>query len=78
MTRRTGSPPPYERRSGTDRRKVDRGPPDGRERRVTLEPRKPIVMEIEMSASEWARLNEQVTIEPPKQDKKPRGGGPAA
>ena len=39
-----------------DRRKVDRGSPTGRERRVGMEPRKPEISEIEISPSEWAEL----------------------
>lgn len=52
------------RRAGADRRKVDKGPPRGRERRVSLEPRKPDVIERELTPSEWAALQEQVS--PPK------------
>ena len=55
---------PAERRSGRDRRKVDKGSPTGRERRVSLEPRKPEITEIEVSPSEWAALQEQVRPEP--------------
>ncbi|HET9978169.1 MAG TPA: hypothetical protein VFQ20_12070 [Burkholderiaceae bacterium] len=52
------------RRTGADRRKIDKGPPRGRERRVSLEPRKPDVFERELTPSEWAVLQEQVS--PPK------------
>lgn len=55
MTRRRPPSPP-ERRSGVDRRKKDVGPPVGRDRRVSIEPRKPDVQEIEMTPSEWASL----------------------
>jgi len=48
------------RRTGVDRRKVDKGPPGGRERRVSLEPRKPDVVERELTPSEWATLQEQL------------------
>ena len=46
-----------ERRGGEDRRKVDNGPPGKHERRRSLEPRRPDVVEREMSDSEWAALN---------------------
>jgi hypothetical protein len=46
-----------DRRSGADRRKVDVGPPDKLERRRTLEPRKPDVVELDMSNSEWGALD---------------------
>jgi hypothetical protein len=49
-----------------DRRKVDKGPPGGRERRVSLEPRKPDVIERELTPSEWATLQEQLPT--PKKD----------
>lgn len=55
-----------ERRSGHDRRKVDKGSPTGRERRVSLEPRKPEITEIEVTPSEWAALQEQTRPEPPR------------
>jgi hypothetical protein len=45
-----------DRRSGPDRRKQDLGPPAKRERRRSLESRKPDVTEIEMSASDWGAL----------------------
>jgi hypothetical protein len=45
-----------DRRSGVDRRKVDAGPPTRHERRRNLESRKPDVVEIEMSNSEWGAL----------------------
>jgi hypothetical protein len=54
--------PPSERRKGPDRRKVDKGPPPGRrERRVGAEPRQPEVQELEVSSSEWARLQEEMS-----------------
>jgi hypothetical protein len=54
-----GTPAPrVERRSGVDRRKVDKGPPDRRERRRGIEPRKPEVVEREPTPSEWAILQE--------------------
>ena len=54
------SPPASERRTGQDRRKVDRGSPTGRERRVGMEPRKPEITEIEVTPSEWAALEAQL------------------
>ena len=50
---------PTNRRSGTDRRRADRGAPQGPERRVGLEPRKPEVTEVEISESDWARLQDE-------------------
>jgi hypothetical protein len=55
-----GARPPVERRSGGDRRKIDKGPPRGRERRVQMEPRKPEVAEVEVTPSEWAALHDAV------------------
>ena len=46
-----------ERRSGEDRRKLDQGPPGKHERRRSMEPRKPEVVELDMTDSEWAALN---------------------
>jgi hypothetical protein len=60
------SPPSDDRRSGRDRRKVDKGPPGGRERRVSLEPRMPEVTESEMTPSEWDRLQELPAVPPKK------------
>ena len=50
--------PRAERRAGKDRRKAEIGPPSRHERRTTLEARKPQVIELEMSASEWAMLGD--------------------
>ncbi len=58
--------PASDRRTGQDRRKVDRGSPTGRERRVGMEPRKPEISEIEITPSEWAALEEQ--LKPPRKD----------
>lgn len=55
----TRKSPPTDRRQGADRRKADKGPPRGRERRISVEPRKPDVQELEVSSSEWARLQEE-------------------
>jgi hypothetical protein len=46
-----------DRRSGVDRRKVDIGPPAGKpERRRSVEARKPEVVELDMTNSEWTAL----------------------
>jgi hypothetical protein len=55
-----------DRRSGADRRQDDKGPPKGtRERRVSVEPRKPDVQEVEISPSDWASLTDLPTPKPP-------------
>lgn len=72
LVNRRRPPPPEERRSGADRRKVDKGPPGGRERRVTIEPRKPDVREVELTPSEWAALTA------PPSPAAPSADGPAA
>jgi hypothetical protein len=47
------------RRKGVDRRCVDAGPPPGvRDRRVSVEPRKPEVHEVTLTPSEWDTLRE--------------------
>jgi hypothetical protein len=51
--------PPMDRRSGSDRRGVDAPPPGKRERRRGLEARKPEVVELDMTNSEWAALNQE-------------------
>jgi len=53
----TPQPVPTERRSGPDRRRVDIGPPGKHERRRDVESRKPDVVELDMSLSEWMALN---------------------
>jgi hypothetical protein len=51
------SPARPDRRRGSDRRKVDKGPPAGtRDRRVHMEARKPEVQEVDISPSDWASL----------------------
>lgn len=61
-----------DRRSGADRRKVDKGPPAGvRERRVQMEPRQPDVQEVEISPSDWASLTDLPPPPPPKPPKAP-------
>ena len=57
--------PRLERRNGMDRRRVNLGPPAGtRERRVSLESRKPLVEEIALSASDWVRFDAAVPLKP--------------
>jgi hypothetical protein len=46
-----------DRRRGDDRRLVEGQPPGKHDRRRHVEPRKPEVVELEMSSSEWAALN---------------------
>ncbi len=46
--------PASDRRNGVDRRRVDKGPPGKRERRRSLEARKPEVQEVEMTNSQWS------------------------
>jgi hypothetical protein len=62
-----------ERRSGTDRRRADKGPPGRADRRRVVEPRKPEVAELNVSDSEWGALTEQAFPAPatkkPPQDK---------
>lgn len=56
-----------DRRTGADRRKADQGPPKGtRERRVSVEPRKPEVQELDLSASDWAALDSVLPPDPKK------------
>ncbi len=50
-------PGPSDRRSGVDRRKADVEYP-GKDRRRGLESRKPEVVELDMSNSEWTALNQ--------------------
>jgi hypothetical protein len=45
-----------DRRSGVDRRQVDKDPPGHRERRRHVEARKPEVVELDLSDSDWAAL----------------------
>ena len=47
-----------DRRSGDDRRHVEGEPPGRHDRRRRVESRKPEVVELDMSSSEWAALNE--------------------
>jgi hypothetical protein len=49
-------PVTMERRKGVDRRQKDVEGQIGRERRRSVEPRKPEVIELNLTASEWALL----------------------
>jgi hypothetical protein len=47
-----------DRRSGLDRRVEDKGPPGKSDRRRLIEARKPEVVELELSDSDWAALTQ--------------------
>jgi hypothetical protein len=47
-----------ERRSGTDRRVADNLPPGKADRRRSVDSRKPEVVELDMSNSEWTALSQ--------------------
>jgi hypothetical protein len=66
------APPATDRRAGADRRHVDVPLPAGkRDRRRALEARRPDVVEIDMSQSEWAALSDlPAPPVPPKPSKK--------
>lgn len=49
--------PTVERRSGHDRRRRDQLPPDGHERRRTVEPRQPEIIELDFTPSQWGALS---------------------
>jgi hypothetical protein len=51
--------PHAERRSGQDRRRREATPPGGWERRRNVEPRKPEVIELEISPSQWDALQSE-------------------
>ena len=51
-------PSPTERRVGSDRRKVDMLPPSKVDRRRSVDSRKPDVVELDMSNSEWSALTQ--------------------
>ena len=59
-----GVAPRNDRRSGTDRRKVDTPRKGLPERRRNLESRQPDVVEIEMTTSEWGTLREDSKAPP--------------
>jgi hypothetical protein len=48
--------PGFDRRSGLDRRVEDKGPPGKSDRRRLIEPRKPEVVELQLTDSDWAAL----------------------
>jgi hypothetical protein len=48
---------PSDRRSGRDRRQQDIPPPRGWERRRRVEPRRPEVVELELTPSQWDALH---------------------
>jgi hypothetical protein len=50
--------PGFDRRSGLDRRVEDKGPPGKSDRRRMIEARKPEVVELELSDSDWATLTQ--------------------
>lgn len=50
--------PPADRRSGKDRRRKELLPPGNPERRRSIEPRQPDVVELELSPSQWAELEQ--------------------
>lgn len=56
--------PVKERRSGVDRRRVDLDVDDRPERRRGVEARKPDVIELEMTRSEWLALSTDEPVEP--------------
>lgn len=63
-----------DRRSGVDRRRVDKGPPGRVERRRVVEPRKPEVAELNLTDSEWGALSEQAFPAPaPKKPPEDKG-----
>jgi hypothetical protein len=71
MVQRGGATKPVpERRSGKDRRKMETQAIKGRERRRNIEPRKPFVTELDMSATEWGELQELANV--PAAPKRPK------
>ena len=51
-----------ERRLGNDRRRRDSAPPASWERRRSIEPRKPEVVEMEMTPSQWDALDGSASL----------------
>ncbi|HMO48091.1 MAG TPA: hypothetical protein PKB14_18925 [Rubrivivax sp.] len=51
-----------ERRTGRDRRQTEGTPPSGWERRRRMEPRRPEVVELEMTPSQWDALHGDVRV----------------
>ncbi len=64
-TPNTPRPVPQERRSGKDRRQNEAGPLTGFERRRTVEPRLPEVVELELSHEELHALGFVTPASPP-------------
>jgi hypothetical protein len=60
------TPPDADRRAGVDRRRLDGKPPGKHERRRGIESRKPEVVELDMSNSEWAALSDDAIAPAPK------------
>jgi len=58
--------PAADRRTGIDRRHVEGKPPGKHDRRRGIESRKPEVIELEMSNSEWAALSDSAAVPVPK------------
>ena len=57
--------PTAERRSGIDRRSIDLDRAGRPERRRGIEARKPDVIEIDMTASEWMALSDEPVVPAP-------------
>ena len=62
--------PQRDRRSGADRRKIDALPLGKVDRRRSIDSRKPEVVELDMSNSEWSALQPELPITP-RPDRKP-------
>jgi hypothetical protein len=72
MVQRHGDPKTVpDRRSGKERRKTEMAPVKGRDRRRNIEPRRPVVTEIELTPTEWDDLQQQAFEPvPPKSPRK--------
>lgn len=57
---------PTDRRSGSDRRQDEKGPPTNFERRRTVEARQPELVELDLSVEELKALGFGVEEAPPK------------
>jgi hypothetical protein len=55
---------PLDRRCGKDRRQREGPPPGGWERRRGIEPRKPEVIEMELTPSQWDLLHGDLPCPP--------------
>jgi hypothetical protein len=66
---------PVERRTGADRRQVHLGPPGKKERRVSVEARKPEVQEVVLSPSDWVRFDTALPLQPKGPKPRTDGGG---